>query len=221
MKTCIKTPTQQEKQAPSCCSNESLQDLRLKKPVLLQNSSKVKIKTDYMELGESSFIQRIRDKDFNKELYSRFNENFKKIIVDDEGNYLYTKVSKDFSKEISKESPNKREFLMNNRDYSNFIERKIAELGKGRLNLEKSIENSSNSTYFLRKSLKKSLDSPLKRKKKISKEFINSLKDDAYKKMSDFLNLKNKTDVLASSKRQIETIVKEYSLIIEKLTKEK
>ena len=141
--------------------------------------------------------------------------------MDDEGNYLYTKVSKDFSKEISKDSPQKREFLMNNREYSNFIEKKLAELGQGRALFEKSIENSSNSAYFLRKSLKKSGDSPTRRKKKISKEFISSLKDDAYKKMNDFLNLKNKADVLASSKREIENIVKEYSLIIEKLTKEK
>lgn len=220
LKTSPAPLTVNEKKKVTCCSNESLQNLRYKKGGILKNSSKIQLQTEFMELGESSFIKQIQDKNFNKELYSKFHEDFKKIIVDNEGNYLYTKVPKETPREFMKTQKNS-DFLMNNKEYSSFIEKKIQELSQGKEEIEKSQSNLTNSSYFIRRSLRKSIDSPTKRKRKATKDYIHSLKEESYQKISDFLNLKNKSDVINNSKKEIDKIIKEYTLIIEKITKEK
>lgn len=210
-----------QNKSPSCCSPRSLNDLRVKHAVFSDKQpSKLKLKTEYMEVGESSFVQQIYDKDYNKEIYNKYKENFKKIIVDDEGNYLYTKMPRDYGKEIAREFQNKGNSSLGYKEYSSFIEKKLHDLEKDKSDVE-NLHTSENEVYYLRKKLKKkNADSP-RNKKKMPMEFINSLKEEVYQKMNDFLTLKNKKEVITSSKQQLDTVVREYSLIIEKLTKEK
>jgi hypothetical protein len=213
-----------QNRSPSCCSPKSLNDLRVKHTAFSeQNPSKIKLKTEYMEFGESSFIQQIQDKHYNQELYQKYHENFKKIICDEEGNYLYTKLPKDCAKDIAKDFPNKGDSSLGIKEYSNFIEKKLLELEKDKVEVE-NFRYVEKNAYYIRKQLKKkNSDSPkIKNKKKAApKDFINSLKEGVYQKMNDFLTLKNKQEVIHNSKQQLDTVIREYSLITEKLTKEK
>lgn len=211
------SPFSFEKETVTCCSPGSLHDLRKKHSnfKLSSKPSKIKISTEFMEVAESSFIQQIQDKDINKELYRKYEEDFRKIIVDNEGNYIYTKVSKDLPKELSNLSI-KIDRTLGVQEYTSFIDKKLLELENDKCDIK---ELNEKPKFFIRKSLK-TTDSSTK-KRKVPRDFINSLKEGAYQKMNEFINLKNKQDVIQSSKNEITAIVREYTLSIEKLTKEK
>ena len=184
--------------------------------------SYLKLEADFTELAENSFMRQIHDKDFNKALYEKYQEDFKRIIVDEDGNYLYTKPiskenAKEHTKEHIKENPTKNALGMV--EYASFIDRKLKDLDveKSKITAENvSFLTEKSQGFFLRKTLIK--DQEKKRKKT---DMIEDLKARSYQKISEFLSLKNKQELVMASKREIDILARENGLIVEKLTKEK
>ena len=204
-----------ERRATTCCSPRTLHDLRLKTRVTINSPSNIKLSPDYMELGESSFIRQIHDKNFNKELYTKYQENFKKIIVDEEGNYLYTKIDQAKGQASFSRSFDRSLGLS---EYNSFIDKKIDVLNQEDKVIE---QNKGIEEYFLRKKMSMKGGESMRKKKKIPKDFINSLKETTYNNINEFITLKNKNDVIVNSKKQVDVLIREYGLMIEKVTKEK
>lgn len=192
----------------SCCSPKSLSNLRNQsKEYLLKSNlnktSKIRLHTEYMELGETSFIREIKDKGNS---YSNYSKNFKNMVLDQEGNYLYTKINQEKNEKIEKTSnysfnAKKQQMIKNyskGKEYINLIDEKIKSLDED----DKNISNSSN-------------------KKITYQNFIDSIKIKKYNCLfSDLLN-KSKQEIINNFQLQIESLIKEYSLNIEKLSKEK